>query len=61
MIAGVCADFVTIEFPVKSEDDVVRMYKDYFRKNKTVKIAVIGKTFSSKSISFQIKKKIPFN
>ena len=41
-IPDVTTEYLQIKFPIESEDEIVDMYKEYF-KRKQVKLAVIGK------------------
>ena len=41
-ISGVRVDYLSLKFPINSEDEVVGMYRDYFKNNTNVKMAVLG-------------------
>lgn len=41
-VLGVRTDLLTLQFPINSEDEVVEMYREYFKKQPNVTVAVLG-------------------
>ncbi|VDI52311.1 Hypothetical predicted protein [Mytilus galloprovincialis] len=58
-IAGVRTDLLTLQFPINSEDEVVEMYREYFKKQPNVKVAVLDHITSQSAIRMPLEKLIP--
>jgi hypothetical protein len=42
IFADVRTDYLALKFPIKTEDEIIEMYREYFKTNPTVRIAVMG-------------------
>ncbi|XP_076091282.1 uncharacterized protein LOC143063175 isoform X2 [Mytilus galloprovincialis] len=58
-IAGVRTDLLTLQFPINSEDEVVEMYREYFKKQPKVTVAVLDHITSQSAIRMPLEKLIP--
>ena len=56
---GVRVDYLSLKFPINSEDEVVDMYRDYFKNNTNVKMAVLDHITSPSAIKMPLEKLIP--
>ena len=45
-ISDVRTEYLPLKFPINNEDDVVEMYREYFKRKPQVKLVVIGKNIS---------------
>lgn len=52
-------DYLALKFPIKTEDEVIEMYREYFKTNPTVRIAVMDHITSPSAIRMPIEKLIP--
>ncbi|CAC5373933.1 EGT2 [Mytilus coruscus] len=52
-------EYIDLKFPIVNEDEVVEMFREYFKNNPTVKLAVIDHITSPSAIRMPIEKLIP--
>ncbi|XP_052092722.1 uncharacterized protein LOC127729107 isoform X2 [Mytilus californianus] len=58
-VKDICVEYIDLKFPIVNEDEVVEMFREYFKNNPTVKLAVIDHITSPSAIRMPIEKLIP--
>ncbi|XP_052092724.1 uncharacterized protein LOC127729109 [Mytilus californianus] len=53
---GVLVEYLTLKFPINSENDVVELYREFFRNNQNVKLVIIDHITSPSAIVMPVNK-----